>query len=102
LLWPCPSLSSPRFISVSLPVLVLRKFREFTPAAVKIITWGGIRGVISVALALSIPAGPERSVILPVTYATVVFSIIVQGLTIAKLVAKTQVPSPQKPDPGES
>jgi CPA1 family monovalent cation:H+ antiporter len=79
-----------RFISVLVPVSILRMFREFSPSAVKIITWGGLRGGISVALALSIPAGAERSVILPVTYVVVVFSIIVQGLTIGKLVKRSQ------------
>ncbi|MFQ5738647.1 MAG: cation:proton antiporter [Acidobacteriota bacterium] len=78
-----------RFVTVGLPVTLLRRFQDFSPNAVKIMTWGGIRGGISVALALSLPAGPERSVILPVTYTVVVFSILVQGLTIGKLVRKT-------------
>jgi CPA1 family monovalent cation:H+ antiporter len=50
------------------------------------LTWGGLRGGISVALALSLPAGPERNLILTVTYLVVVFSIIVQGLSIGNLV----------------
>jgi CPA1 family monovalent cation:H+ antiporter len=53
---------------------------------IKILTWGGLRGGISVALALSLPAGENREAILTVTYVIVVFSIIVQGLTIGKLV----------------
>jgi CPA1 family monovalent cation:H+ antiporter len=77
-----------RFIGVSLPIW-LRKFkREFSPNAIKILTWGGLRGGISVALALSLPASPERELILMMTYVVVVFSILVQGLTIGKLVQR--------------
>ena len=76
-----------RFISVGLPVTFMRRIRDFSPNAVKIMTWGGLRGGISVALALSIPSGPEREVLLTVTYIIVVFSILVQGLTIKRLVA---------------
>ena len=75
-----------RFIAVGIPVTVLRPFRDFDPGAIRIMTWGGLRGGISVALALSLPPGPERDVILAITYAIVVFSILVQGLTIGKLV----------------
>lgn len=75
-----------RFVSVGLPVSLLRLHREFSPHAIKILTWGGLRGGISVALALSIPAGPEREIILTVTYCVVIFSILVQGLTIGKLI----------------
>lgn len=75
-----------RFISVSLPVTLLRFRREFSQGVVKIMTWGGLRGGISVALALSIPAGDQRDVILMATYVIVVFSIVVQGLTISRLI----------------
>ena len=75
-----------RFIAVSIPVTVLRPFRDFDPGAIRIMTWGGLRGGISVALALSLPLGPERDAILAITYAIVVFSILVQGLTIGRLV----------------
>ena len=79
-----------RMISVSVPVNILRKLgRDFNPHAVKLLTWGGLRGGISVALALSIPAGPERDVIVAITYVIVLFSILVQGLTIGKLVRAT-------------
>ncbi len=77
-----------RFIAVGIPVTVLRPFREFDPGSIRIMTWGGLRGGISVALALSLPPGPERDVILAITYAIVVFSILVQGLTIGKLVKR--------------
>ena len=75
-----------RFIAVGLPVRILRNFREFSPNAIKIMTWGGLRGGISVALALSLPTGPEREVILSITYLIVIFSIAVQGLTIGHLI----------------
>jgi len=76
-----------RFIAVGIPVSLLKLRSEFHPHVVKILTWGGLRGGISVALALSIPAGPERDVIVSVTYIIVICSIITQGLTIQKLVA---------------
>lgn len=75
-----------RFISVSIPVTLLRLRRTFSKNAIKIMTWGGLRGGISVALALSLPAGEQREIILVVTYMVVIFSILVQGLTIGKLV----------------
>jgi len=75
-----------RFISVAIPVSVLKSLREFTPNTVQIMTWGGLRGGISVAMALSLPANAEHDVIVTVTYTVVVFSILVQGLTIGRLV----------------
>ena len=77
-----------RFVSVGLPLGLLRKAQEFSSNAVTILTWGGLRGGVSVALALSLPAGYERNLIVPITYAVVAFSIIVQGLTIGKLLAR--------------
>lgn len=75
-----------RFISVSTPVLIFRFFREFTQRATLILTWGGLRGGISVAMALSLPASGYRDAIITMTYIVVVFSILVQGLTIARVV----------------
>ncbi len=75
-----------RFVCVGVPVRVLEFRRSFTPGAIRILTWGGLRGGISVALALSIPTGPERDLILTVTYVVVVFSILVQGLTVGPLI----------------
>ncbi len=80
-----------RFISVGIPVTFMRRIRDFSPHAVKILTWGGLRGGISVALALSIPNGPEREVLLTVTYIIVIFSILVQGLTIERFVASKKL-----------
>ena len=77
-----------RFAGVSLPIGLMKFRREFSPNAIKVLTWGGLRGGISVALALSLPASPERELILMMTYVVVVFSILVQGLTIGKLVQR--------------
>jgi CPA1 family monovalent cation:H+ antiporter len=81
-----------RLVSVGIPVTVMRRFRSFTPNAVRVLTWGGLRGGISVALALSLPVttGPERDILLVMTYVVVLFSILVQGLTINRLVGSQQ------------
>jgi CPA1 family monovalent cation:H+ antiporter len=75
-----------RFVCVGLPISALRFVRRFEPATVKLMTWGGIRGGISIALALSLPASPQRELILVITYVIVVFSILVQGLTLGRAV----------------
>ena len=78
-----------RFVATSIPVILLKGRREFSPGVVRILTWGGLRGGISVALALGIPKTIEhREVILVATYVVVVFSIVVQGLTLKPLVAR--------------
>jgi CPA1 family monovalent cation:H+ antiporter len=77
-----------RFVSVLIPVSALRPFRPFDPGTVRIMTWGGLRGGISIALALSLPPGQERGVIVAITYIIVAFSILVQGLTIGPLVRR--------------
>jgi CPA1 family monovalent cation:H+ antiporter len=83
-----------RFVAVGLPVLVLRRVREFTPHVVKVLTGGGMRGGISVALALSLKStlgarSPEAyEGLLLMTYVVVVFSIAVQGLTIAPVLRR--------------
>ena len=74
---------SARLVSVSVPIFLLKRFRTFSPHVVKILTWCGLRGGISIALALSLPVGGERDVLLAITYGVVVFSILVQGLTIS-------------------
>jgi monovalent cation:H+ antiporter, CPA1 family len=83
-----PLVTISRFIAVGIPMTLLRTFRIFSPGAVRIMTWGGLRGGISIALALSIPPSPERPLILAVTYAVVIFSILVQGTTIKGLVKR--------------
>ena len=80
-----------RLVSVGLPIGLMRRFRSFSPHVVKILTWAGLRGGISVALALSLPAGEVRNTLVAVTYAVVVFSILVQGLTVGRVVRRATV-----------
>ena len=80
-----------RFVCVSLPVVLMRARREFTPGVIRILTWGGLRGGISIALVLSLPAGGERDQLLTVTFLVVVFSILVQGLTVGRLITRSVV-----------
>ena len=74
-----------RYLSVWLPISMLRSRTAFERNAIAILTWGGLRGGISVALALSIPAGMHGQLFISITYIIVLFSIIVQGLTIGKV-----------------
>ena len=78
-----------RLVAVATPIGLLGLRREFTTGAIPVLTWGGLRGGISVALALSLPAIPAKPVLLAVTYGVVVFSIIVQGLTIGAVARRT-------------
>ena len=68
-----------------MPILALKPFRTFGPGTIPIMTWGGLKGGISVALALSLPDSEWKPLILTATYMVVIFSIIVQGLTVARL-----------------
>jgi CPA1 family monovalent cation:H+ antiporter len=81
-----PLVLSARFVAVAIPIGLMGLWREFTKGAIPVLTWGGLRGGISVALALSLPASEEKDAIVTVCYAVVVFSILVQGLTIGRLV----------------
>ncbi len=75
-----------RCLSVGLPVAALGARFGLPAGAWRVLTWGGLRGGISVALALSLPAGPHRDTVLALTYCVVVFSILVQGLSIGRVV----------------
>ena len=75
-----------RWVSVAGSITLLGLRREFVRGAIVVLTWGGLRGGISVALALSLPDSPVKPVILATTYGVVVFSIVVQGLTIGRVV----------------
>lgn len=79
-----------RFISVALPVLTMKRFRSFSPYVIKILTWGGLRGGISVALALSLPMGGSHDLLVISTYIVVLFSVLVQGSSLSYLLKKTQ------------
>jgi len=74
-----------RYLSVWLPISLLKSRTAFERNAISILTWGGLRGGISVALALSIPSGMHGQLFISITYIIVLFSIIVQGLTIGKV-----------------
>lgn len=74
-----------RFVAVSVPILMLKPFRTFPADVIPIMTWGGLKGGISVALVLSLPENEWKPLLLTMTYLVVLFSIIVQGLTIAPL-----------------
>lgn len=76
-----------RLVSVSIPIGLLSLRERYNAGAIRILTWGGLRGGISVALALSLPATSYKPLILATTYVVVVFSIIVQGLTMKPLVS---------------
>ncbi len=84
-----PIVLAARFISVAVPLHLFRLWRTFSPYAAIILTWGGLRGGISVAMALSLPPGQVRDAIVGATYVIVVFSILVQGLTIERLIRAT-------------
>lgn len=79
-----------RLICVGTPIQIMKNLRTFSPYTTSILTWGGLRGGISVALALSIPSVPAREPLLVMTYFVVVFSILVQGLTLKKFILLTK------------
>jgi monovalent cation:H+ antiporter, CPA1 family len=78
-----------RWLTVGLPVALARRAFRLPAGAAGVLTWGGLRGGISIALALSIPPGPWRETLIALTYCVVAFSILVQGLTFGRLVRAT-------------
>lgn len=78
-----------RLLAVSIPVLALNAKHSFVRGTIPVLTWGGLRGGISIALALSLPEVAEKSVLLVATYAVVLFTIIVQGLSLRSVVERT-------------
>ncbi|SMY17147.1 cation:proton antiporter [Photobacterium aquimaris] len=89
-----------RYLSVKLPYLSFSHYRQYNPMSVKILTWGGLRGGLALAMAMAVPAGvmviPEknidvREIILVMTYSVVVFSILIQGSTITSLIEKAKL-----------
>ncbi|NAS10629.1 cation:proton antiporter [Poritiphilus flavus] len=80
-----------RYLSLIGPVLLFRKRLDFVPNTAVIMTWGGLRGGISIALALGLTEAMERDLFLVITYCIVIFSILVQGLTVEKLIKKLQL-----------
>jgi CPA1 family monovalent cation:H+ antiporter len=81
-----PLVLAARLASVSVAALLPWLRHEFPPRTIGLLTWGGLRGGISIALALSLPDAPQRSALITITYVVVVFSILVQGLTLSRVV----------------
>jgi CPA1 family monovalent cation:H+ antiporter len=77
-----------RYLAVAVPVLVLRARQKFASGTIPVLTWGGLRGGISIALALSLPDVAEKPALLAATYAVVVFTIVVQGLSLRAVVER--------------
>jgi CPA1 family monovalent cation:H+ antiporter len=77
-----------RTVSVGVPLALMKRKIDMGPLALPTLVWGGLRGGISVALALSLPESPIRSAILAATYTVVLFAVIVQGASISKLIAR--------------
>jgi CPA1 family monovalent cation:H+ antiporter len=78
-----------RSVSVAGPVMLLSFWRPFARGTIPVLIWGGVRGGISIALALALPYSPERTLILSATYAVVLFTIVVQGLTFGIVLRRT-------------
>jgi len=83
-----PMVLAIRFLTVAVPMSLFRRYRQYVPFVITILTWGGLRGGLALAMALSVPQGPYRDPILLLTYMVVIFSIVVQGLTAKSLVKK--------------
>ncbi|MFB6350396.1 MAG: sodium:proton antiporter, partial [Bradymonadaceae bacterium] len=75
-----------RFAAVSGPITALKLRHEFREGERRVLTWGGLKGGISIALAMSLPEFPGREAVLTTTYAIVVFSIVAQGLTVGTVI----------------
>lgn len=83
-----------RLVSVFAPSLVLMRYRpEFGRGTIPVLTWSGVRGGLSVALALAVPNTPQKPLLLVTTYAVAIFSIVVQGLTLERLVRRLHGPN---------
>ncbi|KHT45688.1 sodium:proton antiporter [Vibrio sinaloensis] len=95
-----PLVLSARYISVFLSYIGFKRYRQYNPYSVNILTWGGLRGGLALAMALSIPSGiwviqdkliDVKEIILVMTYSVVVFSILIQGSTITPMIEKAKL-----------
>ncbi len=77
-----------RFLSVAVPINLMRRWTDFSDGVIRILTWSGLRGGISVALVLSLPQIPEKQLLLTCTYVVVLFSILVQGTTVSRVLKR--------------
>jgi CPA1 family monovalent cation:H+ antiporter len=75
-----------RGLTVGIPVALMKRSFKLANGSGWVLTWGGLRGGISVALALSLPVGPHRDLVLAITHCVVVFSILCQGLTLGRVI----------------
>lgn len=91
-----------RLLAVAIPVRALQTITQFARGTIPVLSWGGVRGGISIALALSLPDVPERTPILAATYAVAVFSIVVQGLTLSSLARRYATAEPGPAGQGDT
>ncbi|MEI2732067.1 MAG: sodium:proton antiporter [Dermatophilaceae bacterium] len=83
-----------RFVSVAVPMQFVRRRDGYGPWTVRLLTWGGLRGGIAISLALGLPASPYRTHLVTATYAVVLFSIAVQGLSVMPLLRRAAAAEP--------
>jgi CPA1 family monovalent cation:H+ antiporter len=89
-----PVVLAARAISVGLPLAVMARLRSFMPGTYPMLVWGGLRGGISIALALTLPPGDLQALLLTATYVVVVFSVAVQGTTVGLAARRLLRPEP--------
>ncbi len=85
-----------RWVAIFVPTKFMAFKYRFSPQTIKVLVWGGIRGGVSIALALSIPQNEYNKIIISITYCVVVFSIVVQGLTIGKVANPNKIATEEK------
>jgi len=83
-----PAVILARWIAIRLPLFITKKSKAFDSKDVTLLVWGGLRGGLSIAMALSLARSPEKDMVVFITYVIVLFSILVQGLTLGKMAKK--------------
>ena len=92
-----PVVLAARFVAVAVPMTVVGTRQELTEGAIPVLVWAGLRGGISVALALSLPEFERREVVLAMTYGVVICSLVGQGLTVERVIKRFVKQSPEVP-----